>query len=214
MSARIYSIYIITNTINNKQYVGWTVKTIEKRFKNHIYIAKCGSKTYLHNALLRYGPENFNIKLLEQVTNIRLAKKREKFYIQKYKTYEIGYNLTLGGDGTIGIKYTEERKKQMSDSRKGRQTGPGFPSRKGTKHSKESKKKMSKSHRGMKKPWVGERNRKTARTYEIIWPNGIKEIITNLNEFCKLYKLHTGSMSLVSRGLQSHHKGIQCQLLS
>ena len=34
-SETIYSIYLITNLVNNKTYIGWTSRDPYKRFKEH-----------------------------------------------------------------------------------------------------------------------------------------------------------------------------------
>ena len=61
-------IYVITNKINGKQYVGKTNGIIEKRFQEHISDSKrkrC-EKRPLYNAMNKYGIENFEIKILEE----------------------------------------------------------------------------------------------------------------------------------------------------
>lgn len=61
-------IYVITNDVNGKQYVGKTNGTIEKRFKEHIKDSKrerC-EKRPLYNAINKYGIEHFSIKQLEE----------------------------------------------------------------------------------------------------------------------------------------------------
>ena len=50
-------IYKITNTINNKIYIGKTTRTVEKRYKDHLYSSK-KSNCYLHIAMRKYGVEN------------------------------------------------------------------------------------------------------------------------------------------------------------
>ena len=61
-------IYVITNDINNKQYVGKTNTSIEKRFKEHINDSKkerC-EKRPLYNAMKKYGIEHFSVKEIEE----------------------------------------------------------------------------------------------------------------------------------------------------
>lgn len=61
-------IYVITNKINNKKYVGKTNFSIEKRFKEHCSDSKRREfeKRPLYNAMNKYGIENFEISLLEE----------------------------------------------------------------------------------------------------------------------------------------------------
>lgn len=61
-------IYVITNDINGKQYVGKTNNTIEKRFQEHIRDSKrrkC-EKRPLYSAMNKYGIEHFSIAILEE----------------------------------------------------------------------------------------------------------------------------------------------------
>jgi len=44
----------------------------------------------------KYGIENFSI---EQVEETSLLNEREIFWIDYYKSFEKGYNMTLGGEG-------------------------------------------------------------------------------------------------------------------
>ena len=58
-------IYKITNTINNKVYIGKTVASIEERWKEHCHDYKrhrC-EKRPLYAAMRKYGVEHFQIEL-------------------------------------------------------------------------------------------------------------------------------------------------------
>jgi group I intron endonuclease len=95
------SIYKITNDINDKVYVGKTLLSIEKRFKEHKQ--DCQKTRYekrpLYNAMNKYGVEHFQISLIEECP-IEILSEREKYWIKELNTYHNGYNATLGGDGT------------------------------------------------------------------------------------------------------------------
>lgn len=61
----------------------------------------------------KYGPENFKIDLVEE-RSIEFLEDREKHYIDLYNTYNVGYNATIGGDGSLQFDYSaivEEYKK-------------------------------------------------------------------------------------------------------
>lgn len=92
------TIYLITNKINNKKYVGQTMFTTRQRFLEHINYAKNGNINHmpLAYAIRKYGAENFIIEELCRCKQEGLDKK-EQFYIQKYDTFHNGYNATLGG---------------------------------------------------------------------------------------------------------------------
>mgnify|MGYP002580750181 FL=1 len=94
-------IYLITNKINGKQYIGQTIRTIEERWKGHISASKHQKdNNYFHNAIQKYGESSFEISLLEEVKDASLLDEKEQYYISKYNTYfPNGYNTTIGGGG-------------------------------------------------------------------------------------------------------------------
>ena len=100
-------IYKITNQINGKIYIGQTIGTLSKRWREHCFEASNGAKTYyLYQAMRKYGIENFNIEQIEQCSN-DLLNEREIYWITKYNSYEKGYNLTPGGNGADTSKHSE-----------------------------------------------------------------------------------------------------------
>jgi len=116
------NIYKITNCKNNRQYVGLTTMTIEDRWKLHIVASRRKKSTaVLSKAIRKYGEASFDVECLE-VCETALLREREKFWIAKEKTHldHGGYNMTLGGDGLLGYRHTEETKKKMSESRMGK----------------------------------------------------------------------------------------------
>ena len=87
---------------NNPVYVGQTIISIQKRWNEHKTLARGNSKSTsfaIHNAMNKYGIDNFSIKLIEETLNDNLNE-REKFWIKKLHTHisENGYNLTWGGE--------------------------------------------------------------------------------------------------------------------
>ena len=116
-------IYLITNLINSKKYVGKTTITIDERWQEHCLDSKkerC-NKRPLYDAFNKYGIENFKIEELEYVEDNEELKNREIYWIQELQTYgHNGYNATKGGDGKIlydhneiielaGLGYTREQ---------------------------------------------------------------------------------------------------------
>lgn len=92
-------IYMLTNTINKKVYVGQTKKTIEERFRDHKYACKAGKKYVIYHAMRKYGVENFNVELLEECSNAKLNE-REIYWIGYWNATEkeCGYNMSEGGN--------------------------------------------------------------------------------------------------------------------
>lgn len=93
-------IYKITNTINNKIYVGQTTRTIEIRWKEHKKnIEALKHRLPLYKALDKYGVENFVVELLEDCEDDKLNE-REVYWIKKLESFgDKGYNCTVGGQG-------------------------------------------------------------------------------------------------------------------
>jgi group I intron endonuclease len=154
-------IYIVTNKITQKQYVGQTIATLEQRKHSHLSDTDYNrDNVYFHNSIRKYGIENFIWEILEDGLPDEKLSERETFYIKKFDTFNRGYNLTLGGEGCHGYKHSEEMlrhlseikigtkaslktKEKMSESHKGKP-----PTTKGMKFSDETRKKMSESSKG------------------------------------------------------------------
>jgi len=113
---KLYSIYC--HTINNKKYIGYTEKPIEVRLTEHITDSKNGSKTYFHRAIKKHGYSNIISEKLDECTTHAEAKKKEIFYIEKYDTFNNGYNMTIGGDGgNTKERYTKPQMKSWGKNR-------------------------------------------------------------------------------------------------
>lgn len=98
---KICGIYIITNKINNKKYIGLS-KNCYRRWNEHKEVAKRPRKSYqlrvpLYRAMRKYGIENFTFEVIEKCSPNEL-KEREIYWIKELQTYEKGYNATRGGD--------------------------------------------------------------------------------------------------------------------
>ncbi len=96
-------IYKITNTKNNKVYIGYTNMTAQRRLKAHIdetrrmQKGKKGRSSYLHNAMNHHGFESFKIDILEEHTDVspHFLAELEMKYIATLKPH---YNLSPGGE--------------------------------------------------------------------------------------------------------------------
>lgn len=142
---RRYFLYKITNLITNKIYIGKTY-SIKRRWNDHKSTAKNKDKSYsyLHRSMNKYGFENFSIIEIAKFESEQEALKQEIALIERYKSNDrnIGYNITIGGDGACGYKHTELSKKKMSLSKQGKFIKDNNPFY-GKKHSNESKLKIS-----------------------------------------------------------------------
>jgi len=161
-------IYSITNKVNGNQYVGKTVETVERRWKQHkksIDLLDC----VIYRAMRKYGLDNFFIETIEKVDgDNELLLEREIHWIKTLDTYKNGYNMTKGGEGTVGYKHNDETKQKLRESRKGKT------------HDEETKRKMSETRKGKpkSKEWsrkigeaqMGEKNHRWGKTP---WNKGI-----------------------------------------
>lgn len=93
-------IYLATNLINWKQYIGQTTGTLETRMKQHFSSAKNGRQktNYFLNSIRKHGPENFEFIELETCKSLSELNFREEMTIIKYDSLSSGYNSNFGGD--------------------------------------------------------------------------------------------------------------------
>lgn len=108
-------IYKITNDINDKIYIGKTIRSQKRRMYEHCYdsMHKPIKNKPLHAAMKKYGCEHFDIHLIEECPIENLFD-REIYWIEFYHSYGNGYNATKGGDGTIYCDY--QKIKELFDS--------------------------------------------------------------------------------------------------
>lgn len=95
-------IYKITNTINNKVYIGQTKNSVAYRFNQHFREAKCKKKKNygrFHDDILKYGKDAFVYQVLEEVENLEDVDNRERYWISCYESTNPnkGYNSDTGG---------------------------------------------------------------------------------------------------------------------
>jgi group I intron endonuclease len=114
-STDIGTVYVITNRVNGKQYVGQTWYDIEYRFKRHARQKKC---VKLARAMSKYGAENFSIKAVVKVDNQENMDRLERLYIKRLGTVKGGYNCTEGGMG--GKLLNPESLAKISATHKGK----------------------------------------------------------------------------------------------
>lgn len=106
-------IYKTTNTITNKIYIG--------QKKSEIFIGEnyLGSGVRLKSSIKHHGKNNFKVELIEWCYSKQELDEREKFWINYFdsRNPDIGYNITVGGDGTTGCKIWNKGLTKNDDSR-------------------------------------------------------------------------------------------------
>ncbi len=111
-------IYKCKSFTSGKPYVGWTSKTIEHRIANHKRATKNGSQNHFHRAIRKYGIDDFEITIIETDVDSERWAEREIYWIDYFDSYTNGYNMTIGGQGRLGVILTEETKSKISKSLK------------------------------------------------------------------------------------------------
>lgn len=94
-------VYVITNKINGKQYVGKTNRTTKQRLVDHKKEMSRSRSAHrpLYRAFNKYGFDNFELKVIETNLTPEEAEQKEIDLIDKLGTFNKGYNATIGGDG-------------------------------------------------------------------------------------------------------------------
>lgn len=111
------TVYVATNAINGKRYIGATEKTVAGRAYNHLYSAKSGRPGTFYNAIRKHGEAAFTFSPLRACVHFFDALSEEARLIA-----ETGpeYNMTAGGGGVKGLKFSEASRAKMSDAKRGK----------------------------------------------------------------------------------------------
>lgn len=175
-------VYKVTNRINGKVYIGQTIGDLEMRKSKHLYNVVNDSNFPFHNAIRKYGEDNFDWVVLEECDSIEELNESEEYWIEKLSTISPnGYNLQTGGNNSMhheetkrkirenhadfrgekhpmfGKNHTEETIKKMSRVKKGRTFSEETRKKmsevkKGKKRTEETRRKISKAMQGENNP--------------------------------------------------------------
>lgn len=135
---------------SNKYYVGITCQRLNGRWRNgNGYI----SSPVFYYAILKYGWDNFEHFVVAENLNENEAKNFEKVLIKKLRSTEreFGYNITTGGDGTVGRPCSKETRHKISIANTGKKCSELKREHQrslmtGRKHSEETKLKIKQSN--------------------------------------------------------------------
>lgn len=97
MENRNYSVYIHTNRINGKVYIGVTKNDLRRRTgANGTNYRQC---TYFNNAIKKYGWDNFSHDIFDDHLTKEEASELERFLVSFHQSNirENGYNIQPGG---------------------------------------------------------------------------------------------------------------------
>lgn len=146
-------VYMHTNKINQKKYIGITCQEPNERWKNGLGYK---TQTVFWRAIQKYGWSGFEHIVVANNLTENEAKQKEielialyKTNCNRYKNPSYGYNCTDGGDGMSGWAPSEEIKNKIRQSLIGVMSGEKHPFF-GKQHSEKTKQQMSKSKIGNK----------------------------------------------------------------
>lgn len=207
--------YIVYEHISpsGKVYVGQTYDLkIRWQGKGHMYLNKTKkgkyAQPYFAHALLKYGWDAFEHRIILEGVSKNEANYAEKYLIKWYKLHKMSYNMTDGGEGTCGIKRTmsPEMRKYMSKymransvligtHRTEKQKQSAREKMLGRKMSEEARAKMSKAHTGEKQVW----KYKKVYAFDKATKEFVKEYIS-ISEAAKDNNLHNSAIGNAARG--------------
>jgi group I intron endonuclease len=145
-------IYLITNVVSGKVYVGQTVGSVHRRWQHHKYAASGKRKHHFLNAIRKYGAESFKVETLCECPTREALNETERFYVWLLAAHlpSFGYNGDMGGSNGVP---TDKTRQKMRDSQLGRKHTPETRMKIAEANrrrvwSEDSKKKSSLSHTG------------------------------------------------------------------
>lgn len=209
---------MLKNKINNKIYIGVT-NNYKKRMRDH---KGAYNQSLISRAIKKYGWDNFEKIILYETTYKDYAYSvAEPIFILEYYSNDIlfGYNMTKGGEGTLGFSPSLETRQKMRDKKLGKNLTEEHKKKlseanTGRVVAEETKLKISKANTG-KTPWLGKKlteehkNKLSdikAKDWRLLSPNGEIINIRNMRKFCIENNLHHSAITKVLQGTQKQHK--------
>jgi group I intron endonuclease len=126
----LYRLYLITNSVNQKVYIGQTVRSLKARWRSHLSASKEArvKDVYFYRAINKYGPAAFTMEELAQTESKVEIDRLEKFWIGFCLSFQKdkGYNTTFGGEGG---RQTPEVRRKIGEASKRLWQDPDFRKR-------------------------------------------------------------------------------------
>lgn len=208
----MYTVYQHKNKINGKMYFGITSRTPSERWGKNGSSYK--TTPHFYSAIQKYGWDNFEHNILYQNLTKEEACEIEKSLIKKYKTQnrKFGYNILEGGQAAelpievrekmskammgnkngLGHPCSEEKKKKISDSQKGR------------KFSEKHKRKLSEAAKQRHVPCSQDKRKKLSQNYpkqKQVYCVETDTIYRSVQECARQLHLYATNVSKVCRGI-------------
>ena len=113
----MWIVYSHENVYNGKKYIGITSVKPERRWRNGDGYKR---SVKFYNSIKKYGWDSFKHEILYENLTEKEAKNIEQKLIRKNKKQNLSYNITDGGEGNKGWIVSENTKKKISESHKGK----------------------------------------------------------------------------------------------
>ena len=99
MQRKNYKVYVYTNIINQKKYVGITRKNIKQKWNDG---GGYSENKKFYKDIKKYGWDKFKHEVISDNCTYKEAIDLEAYLTKKYKTVENGYNNSYLGFGSVG----------------------------------------------------------------------------------------------------------------
>lgn len=185
MSDKKYTVYMHTNKINGKKYIGMTGQNPIVRWANgHGY----RGQSRFEAAIMEFGWRNFKHEILYTGLTKTEAEKLEVELIEKYQTTDSRYGYNTDSGGVSSITFGEEHKKHLRESFKGRVI------------TEETRRKISEKNSGKNNPMYGKkRDIAIFKTKAVICVE-TQEIYPSVSEASRQTGIDAGSISMACNG--------------
>ena len=127
MFRRVHVVYLVTNRVSGKLYVGRTGQGLKKRWRQHVHDAfvvtpKRKYRCPLHEAIAKHGADAFDVSVLATFATEEESCVAETEAIARLRTTDssIGYNASTGGEGSNGFVMRESHKESIRRALKGK----------------------------------------------------------------------------------------------
>lgn len=110
----MFTLYQITNKLNNRKYIGYTKKSLQTRMQEHLNLSRNGKGYFLHSSIKKYGEENFTIEAIKQSEDLDFILQEEIKYIKEQGYYNIHVG-GIGGDNITNHPNNLEIRKKLSE---------------------------------------------------------------------------------------------------
>lgn len=207
-------VYMHTSKTTGKSYVGISKRGFDRRWEEHCRLPCKGSA--FNNAIEKHGSDDFyhEVLFVSEDGNYDKLSEMERHFIKEYSTLAPnGYNMTDGGGGTNGFRFSDTQKERMSESAKKRGVCTA-----GYNHTEEQKRAWSESRKGVKRSYnlslSDEDVKQILNDYYFVtpWVDGVGERMKSgqirtyfsafAHKYAEIFNVHTNSIKQILKGRQ------------